>query len=635
MENPQYSFKNRIVLFTTRIPPPHPQLNEVLLTLTANNIELTIVHLPSCEPPSLIGTSFQSSTLLVPASTNQFTSLLSFSTLLADHPSVSLHSLTSSTNIRHRLAALFDSYLVEILGEKKHSGNPLTLPTVLATVSLSASPTPNHPLLPFAFSVAPSAPFQPSFIESAFPSGKLVLLFPTTHSPSLPPLFCDASPALLPPPHILFTPLCPFHSHPLISSTSIPSIGESREPTSKLICTAHSHQIETGETSLVVTVGDDSFPLAPQPSPQHFFHPSIASSSAPFGHWTSLSVVECLPLEGVCDSLTFGTPFLLSSSTSSPLIEHDYLETNDSLFLALVRHLDTHNLCIICSATLHFPALSLHPSSPSYTRYFVLLPSSLQGKLLVKNLASAEQVIRQTGSEDISSGPEKIKHDSASSAGRRRSEAMDSFSVESIVNSVISSLLHASFYDPSLHPSHTDTLLSALYSLQTQLPATLPLPSLVSSHPQQQLSELPSSNPSHSDTPPARRSSAPKKKEKKPKVEKKADSRKAKGSSMMLLDDEIDDAEAEAGSVLFFTGKGNETGTSSTSHPSQIITSQPLADFIPLDHPPLHSAIEKEVRKRQVLLQEEVKGQGLKDVQAKRFLKVQSLFDGETLFSEE
>ncbi|KAK2956916.1 hypothetical protein BLNAU_8193 [Blattamonas nauphoetae] len=125
MENPQYSFKNRIVLFTTRIPPPHPQLNEVLLTLTASNIELTIVHLPSCEPPSLIGTSFQSSTLLVPASTNQFTSLLSFSTLLADHPSVSLLSLTSSTNLRHRLAALFDSYLVEILGEKKPSGNPV------------------------------------------------------------------------------------------------------------------------------------------------------------------------------------------------------------------------------------------------------------------------------------------------------------------------------------------------------------------------------------------------------------------------------------------------------------------------------------------------------------------------------
>ncbi|KAH7832203.1 putative Radical SAM protein [Monocercomonoides exilis] len=240
---------------------------------------------------------------------------------------------------------------------------------------------------------------------------------------------------ILPLPFISLDQMCPFHhqrllvdSHPEIASDVAPTLhsfnpasidssssssvsdacspshtAQFRSSSNAFLCPSRPHPIQPSQTYPSLRIGTS---VVEGQSPTSTSTPSRNStdSSAPLhslGIWQCLRAYATVSTEGISDSHLFGHPLVLSSSSSPPLIGSPAFLNNFMLFSALTTLLEENDECLVCTSSVTAsPFLSFPPSHSeveqnqfSYTRYFLLYPSQQTGKIMIKNLACAEQLL--------------------------------------------------------------------------------------------------------------------------------------------------------------------------------------------------------------------------------------------------
>ncbi|XP_076814052.1 meiosis 1 arrest protein-like [Clavelina lepadiformis] len=107
---------------------------------------------------------------------------------------------------------------------------------------------------------------------------------------------------------------------------------------------------------------------------------------------TKLRVVKRVPCQNVCESILFGIPLLLYSS-SCWRMDWDALESNQNRFIALCRSLMEKSECLICKNTTPYCRKQGGPFVTTPHGLYVVMASENLGSLLIKSIASMELLI--------------------------------------------------------------------------------------------------------------------------------------------------------------------------------------------------------------------------------------------------
>ncbi|XP_033123893.1 meiosis 1 arrest protein-like [Anneissia japonica] len=126
-----------------------------------------------------------------------------------------------------------------------------------------------------------------------------------------------------------------------------------------------------------------------------------------------LAAIKLIKANGLCESIVFGTPFVLHPTLCWKL-DWEELDSNQQHFSALCQHLHEKDMVLLaCHNTTSAEQDSSHGGrAPSPTGYFLILPSH-GSSLLVKPVANRELLLPQSSSNRV----EKVVSDALEAVG--------------------------------------------------------------------------------------------------------------------------------------------------------------------------------------------------------------------------